>query len=281
MLKIFTPVVNNPIFIEIQYHTLKKYMKCDYEFIVFNDAKSFPDFTNGGDISIREKIQKTCENLNIECINIDNSDHSKNKNSAIRCADANNFILNFQKENPNYKYLVIDSDMFLISDFYGSEFDSFDCAIVLQERSPIKYFWNGIYYFDFTRMQNKNLLNWNCQPTTDVGGMMEKWLLQKTNNIPSVSDIRYTSNKYHNDGIYYIKHLWSCSWDNSEMPNHLNQKIKDFIKTDPRNLNGKYFCEIYDNLFLHYRAGGNWRNEGIDFHKNLSTKLYETLVNED
>jgi hypothetical protein len=65
------------------------------------------------------------------------------------------------------------------------------------------------------------------------------------------------------------------------MPNHLNQKIKDFIKTDPRNLNGKYFCEIYDNLFLHYRAGGNWRNEGIDFHKNLSTKLYETLVNED
>jgi hypothetical protein len=281
MLKICTPVVNNPIFIEIQYHTLKKYMKCDYEFIVFNDAKSFPDFTNGGDTSIREKIQKTCENLNIKCINIDNSYHFKNKNAAIRCADANNFILNSQKENTNYKYLVIDSDMFLISDFYGSEFDTFDCAIVLQERDPIKYFWNGIYYFDFTRIQNKNLLNWNCQQTTDVGGMMEKWLLQQTNKIPTASDIRYNSNKFHNDGIYYIKHLWSCSWDDSEMPNHLNQKIKDFIKTDPRNSNGKYFCEIYENLFLHYRAGGNWRNEGMDFHKNLSTKLYESLVNKD
>jgi hypothetical protein len=45
-MKIVTSVVNNPIFIEIQYHTFKKYMKCDYEFIVFNDAKDFPDFKN-------------------------------------------------------------------------------------------------------------------------------------------------------------------------------------------------------------------------------------------
>ena len=52
MIKVLTAVVNNPVFIEIQYFTLKKYIKCDYEFIVFNDAKQFPDFTNGGDITI-------------------------------------------------------------------------------------------------------------------------------------------------------------------------------------------------------------------------------------
>ena len=51
-MKIVTAVVNNPVFIEIQYYTLQKYMKCDYEFIVFNDAKSFSDYSNGGDISI-------------------------------------------------------------------------------------------------------------------------------------------------------------------------------------------------------------------------------------
>ena len=38
-MKVVTAVVNNPVFIEIQYHTLKKHMKCAYEFIVFNDAK--------------------------------------------------------------------------------------------------------------------------------------------------------------------------------------------------------------------------------------------------
>ena len=30
---------------------------------------------------------------------------------------------------------------------------------------------------------------------------------------------------------------------------------------------------IYDNVFLHYRAGGNWRKEGLELHKLLSQKL--------
>ena len=51
-MKIVTSVVNNPTFIEIQYYTLQKYFKGEYEFIVFNDAKDFPDFTNGNDITI-------------------------------------------------------------------------------------------------------------------------------------------------------------------------------------------------------------------------------------
>lgn len=51
-MKVVTAVVNNPFFIEIQYYTLQKYLKCDYEFIVFNDTKSFPDYSNGGDINI-------------------------------------------------------------------------------------------------------------------------------------------------------------------------------------------------------------------------------------
>ena len=33
-MKIVTSVVNNPIFIEIQYYTLKKYFKGEFEFIV-------------------------------------------------------------------------------------------------------------------------------------------------------------------------------------------------------------------------------------------------------
>ena len=67
-MKVVTSVVNNPIFIEIQYHTLKKYMKCEYEFIVFNDAKDFPDFTNGNDITIKTQIEDLCGKLNINCM---------------------------------------------------------------------------------------------------------------------------------------------------------------------------------------------------------------------
>ena len=50
-MKIITAVVNNPEFVEIQYHTLKRFYQGNYEFIVFNDAKLFPDYTNGGDVT--------------------------------------------------------------------------------------------------------------------------------------------------------------------------------------------------------------------------------------
>jgi len=75
-MKIITAVVNNPIFIEIQYYTLKKYFKGEYEFIVFNDAKEFPDFTNGNDITIKKQIDDICFKLNIKCININNNHHA-------------------------------------------------------------------------------------------------------------------------------------------------------------------------------------------------------------
>ena len=97
-MKIITAVVNNPIFIEIQYYTLKKYFQGDYEFIVFNDAKEFPDFTNGNDITIKQQIIDICSKLNIQCINIPNEHHYSSHSAAYRCADSMNYILSYQKK---------------------------------------------------------------------------------------------------------------------------------------------------------------------------------------
>ena len=100
-MKVVTAVVNNPVFIQIQYYTLQKYMKCDYEFIVFNDAKSFADYSNGGDISIKQSIQDLCKMLNIQCINIPNQHHINQQDASIRTADSMNFILDYQKRFPD------------------------------------------------------------------------------------------------------------------------------------------------------------------------------------
>ena len=281
-MKIITAVVNNPIFIEIQYNTLKKYFGGEYEFIVFNDAKDFPDFSNGNDITIKTQIQDTCSRLNIECINISNEQHKNIPWASQRTADSMNYILQYQKNNPD-KYLLLDSDMFLIDYFDINKYSNYDCAIVLQSRDngEINYFWNGIYYFDLTKMKNLELLNWNCH-NLDTGGMMQEWLIKQMENtlIPNRDDIRWTNNIYHTDNIYFIKHLWSCSWNIDELPINLqnNTKLIDFLKNDVRNINDKFFCEIYDNAFLHYRAGGNWREEGLDLHKNLSQLLQKCLL---
>tara|TARA_B110000967_G_scaffold210101_1_gene270680 strand:- start:3995 stop:4846 length:852 start_codon:yes stop_codon:yes gene_type:complete len=281
-MKVLTAVVNNPTFIEIQYHTLKKYMKSEYEFIVFNDAKNFSDFTNDGDITIKEQIEEVCKRLNIKCINIPNEQHKLNTCAARRCADSMNYMLQHKLNNPD-KYLVIDSDMFLIDDFHISDYEDYQISGVLQKRlnGKVNYIWNGLYYFNIHKMNNKELLNWDTKPGCDVGGMMEEWLDKQTNKqYPDTDKIRWTDEKFHTDSIYYIKHLWSCSWDENEIPSNLieNKSLINFIQTDLRNQNGKYFCEIYDNKFLHYRAGGNWKGEGLQIHNHLSNMLKSILV---
>jgi hypothetical protein len=282
-MKIVTSVVNNPLFIEIQYYTLKKYFQGEYNFIVFNDAKNFPDFTNGGDITIKKQIEDVCSKFNITCINIPNEHHRQNTNAAIRCADSMNYILDYQKNNPD-KYLLLDSDMFLVDYFDINKYSNFLCAIVLQSRNQFKinYFWNGIYYFDMTKMNNIELLNFNCCKFCDVGGMMQEWLKIQMGNtpIPNTNEIRWSNKKFHTNDIYFIKHLWSGSWDISELPKNLqlNTKLLYFLQNDIRNENGKFFCEIYDDVFLHYRAGGNWRNEGLTLHNNLSQMLKTCLI---
>jgi len=263
-MKIITAVVNNIDFIIIQYHTLKKYFKGNFEFIVFNDAKSYPDSTNFGYVSIKEKIELICAELNIKCINIPNEHHKIMKDASQRTADSMNYILKYQIANPD-KYLLIDSDMFLVDYFDINIYSNYDCAIVLQTRNEnkIHYFWNGIFYFDIDKMKNINLLNWNCSPGCDTGGMTQEWL--KTQK---------------NDNIYFIKHRSSGNWNGLNIPDKLKNNIQltNFLQNDIRNKDGMFFCELYNDVFLHYRAGSNWRGEGYNLHNSLTNLLKKALL---
>lgn len=291
-MKVITAVVNNPTFIEIQYHTLRKYLHCEavdsYEFIVFNDAKTFPDFTNDGDLTLRTQITETCRALGIQCIDIPNDHHQTQLKSAIRCADSMNYMLRYQLAHPD-KYLLLDSDMFLIADLDITKYFSYDCAVLLQSRPDwqLNYIWNGIYYFDIPKMKHLHLMNWNEGGGGDVGGMMASWLRAQMAGalMPSTDALRWNKEQtFHTSTIYFIKHLWSCSWNESEMPVNLKTlnhypALLAFLKQDGRNPeNGNFFCEIYDEVFLHYRAGGNWNEEGMAMHNALSTKLKQALL---
>ena len=256
-MKIITSVVNNPIFIEIQYFTLKKHIQFDFEFIVFNDAKSFSDFTNYNDITIKSQIENICIKNNIRYINIPNEHHKAKQNASFRTAEAMNFILNYQKKNPD-KYLLLDSDMFLINDLYINDLKG-DCAIVLQNRDNYQYIWNGLYYFDTIKL-NMELMNWHCTLNTDTGGCMNKWLI----------DAKGKNN------IMYINHLSSLNWNNDDIELD-NEKLRDFIKNDKRNKNEKFYSELYLNKFFHYRGGGNWKRDTTNEY-NMLLYLKEILV---
>ena len=279
-MKVLTSVVNNPTFIEIQYHTLRKYLKgTAYEFIVFNDAKNFIDPSNEGDLTLRAQISEMCRTLGVQCIEIPNDHHQFLKH---RHEDVfNKHILRYQHEHPD-KYLLLDSDMFLIAELDMSKYFSYDCAVLLQSRPDwqLNYIWPGLCYFDMTKIQAPHLLNWAQGRGGDTGGMMEAWLRTQMAGVamPSTDDLRWKKDQtFHTSTVYFIPHLWSCSWDATELPLK-DPALLTFLREDPRNVGGKFFCEIYDNVFLHYRAGGNWIGEGMDVHKALTMKLKEVLI---
>ena len=283
-MKIVTAVVNNPEFIEIQYHTLKKYVKGDYEFIVFNDAKPFSDYTNGGDLTLRQQIEDRCRMLQIKCISLQNDHHREKDNASERTADAMNTIKQFMIDHPD-QYLAIDSDMFLINDFSIDRYNGYEAAIVLQSRTDPTYHypWNGLYYFDMTTIKDINMLRWERIPGyCDTGGQAYSWFLKQMGErpIPHTNDIRWTNHTFHNDIFYFIKHLYSGTWDITETPDYIKERpiLLDFLTKDVRNQNGKFFCELYDGVFLHYRAGGNWRQEGLHFHQAAARLLKEALL---
>jgi hypothetical protein len=290
-MKVITCVVNNPIFIEIQYKLLKKYLKGgDFEFIVFNDAKEFPDYTNDGDVTIRKQIQEICKNLGIKCINLENNyqqEHSKNSNIAsTRTGIGMNVMLNYQKENPD-KYLILDSDMFLIDYMDINKYDGYKCAFVLQSReNNYRYMWNGLVYMDMNLIKDDiNDLDWGLTPFTDTGGKTRDWLERQFKNediyVPTGEELRYKKDiNYNSKSLYFIKHLWSMSWNESEIPENLKEQkeLISFMKNDIRNKNNNFYCEIYDNIFLHYRNGGNWVGEGLNFHNNHSSNLKKVLL---
>ena len=254
---ILTAAVNNPLFIEIQNRSFRKYVKLDFEFIVFNDAKKFPDFSNFKDTSIRDKITLKCYELGVKCIEVPN-DHHTNLNASQRTANMMDNMTAFMKRQPA-RYMIIDSDMFLISDFNG--FDE-SVAIVPQIRSSrdgketICYAWNGFFWID-TRRESVEGLRWSVESgttvETDTGGASYEWL--KNRNAKRIST------------------LSSGAWTQNEYPSGLDRRYLIVMRNDPRNENGKFFMEIYDNRFWHYRCGGNWRQESREMHETLSDMI--------
>lgn len=283
-MKVITNVVNNPIFIELQFKSLQKYLKNEFEFIVFNDAKDFPDYTNGGDITIKNKIEEKCKELGLKCITLENHSHMYNHSGSFRHSQVLANIIKYQLKNPD-KYLLLDSDMLLVSYLDINKWSSFKSAIVLQQRNnnSCNYIWPGLCYLDMTEGNHFDVFNWDLTPTTDAGGMTEVWLktqIQEGENFPTTENLRWNKETdYNTKKIYFIKHLWSLTWDESEYPEELkeNKSLLTFIKTDLRNKDNKFFCEIYDNCFFHYRAGCNWLGEGMDFHKKHTLKLQELI----
>ena len=276
-MKIISIFANNPIFIELQYKTLQKFVVGgDYDYIIFNDGKDFPDLTNFGNIAEgRAGIIRKCAELKINCINIPNAHHSNNTDASSRHSDSLRFVLHYMRCNLD-EYLMLDSDMFLIDQLDLNVYRKHICACVLQERPGLVYFWPNLFYLDMKRAPNTDKLNMGIVTGGDTGSATNIWLKSFNYKFPSIKSINYMTQCCNND-FYMIKNLRTLNWRKTDLPINVDKNIIDLLEHDNRNKNGKYFYEIYDNRILHYRAGTNWMNNNKNLHRQNILRLVDYI----
>lgn len=262
-LRVVTPVVNNPAFIRLQHAGLKAFLNTPHEFVIFNDAKDFPDATNYGDTTMRQQIEETCRELLIRCVPVPNGHHRHTGSASHRHADTLRYIMRVAKEEGWGPILMLDSDMFPVAPLRIPAYHAAPMgAFVIQTRGHIRYLWPNLFYLDFSRnpLMRYDALSWDVTPGCDSGGASQTWLTQQ---------------EHEGRQPYWIRHLPSCTWGPTDLPPHL-RGLLPFFEGDVRNQGSKFWAELYDGVFLHYRAGSNWNGEGPQVHQAMTALLATT-----
>jgi hypothetical protein len=269
VLHIHVPVCNNPDFIRLQVHTLNKYCQDPFELTIFNDAKTFVDVTNYGDLTLRQQIIDVCKELNLRCINVDNSqDQTLYTTASLRHSRTANFMWHQYEKNLNEPLLVLDSDMFPVRPFsIIKELEQYDFSYTEQSReNNVFYAWPNLFWCVPSRLQHKDTLDWSTDPSRncDTGGKSDTFLNLSTNT------------KFHKH-----HHFCSLDWTKNSLTNltEYPSSVIDFCEHDIKNINGKYWCEIYHDVFLHLRAGSNWENISRTIHDQRTQSIKNVLLN--
>ena len=267
-------------FIELQYKSILKHVKCDYEYIVFNNAST----------EEQSNLNKNvCDKLGIKCIVINVNYNQPPSNIA---GDALNISFNML---PKEKIFKIDSDMFFISDvnIYDLFLES-DLIYVPNYQSNREMMWSGIFGINLDKIDIKLDFNPGVIPQTDTFG--QSCLLTKNQNLNKKlfdlynlqnidNDVYITS--LNNDCVIKLNNNKIIFNERPEFYNNL-KKLNNLhiIYDDMVTLLKKYdFPEPYNidmikidgiNSVLHFKSA-NWcpwyTNEYVNQKKNSLIKF--------
>jgi len=253
-LQVISIAYNRPDFIALQYHSLCKYLKGPWVFLVFSDAE----------VNIEDndhKIKATCKKLHVQHIRIPPYIQTI-PGPSPRAGNA----LDWALKNYAYSYdgltLVMDSDMFLVKTLDPISFMNdpvseglYDMAGVVQTMSHsgywFRYLWMALLMINGSSMKHKNpeqIRFMNAVSVenlpTDAGGPMHYYL----ENHPDLK-------------IKALKHMWSGTWtipEVIELGYDENEPFCQYLKKEKDDHEIAGIGEMISSYFYHYRAGSNW-----------------------
>ena len=163
---ILTHAYNKPEFIIWQYKTFKKFLKDEYELIVFNDAPNLRYF---------EGIQTICDELQITSIDVPQKIHQHPyylpreegvMGPSAECAETIQYMLATVGFSYPGVVAIVDSDMFLIQEFSIENFmRGYQLAAypwrLKNNQNEVVYLLPNLMFFDMRTLPDKETLNFN------------------------------------------------------------------------------------------------------------------------
>lgn len=261
--------------IEIQYKSIKKFVKGCYEYVVFNDAKQYAHITNFNNQNIHDEIADTCKKLDIQCIDIPQSLHTNrtqlfpktsekfNDNVSARAAISVQFMYNYFTDISDIMFVILDADMFFVDYIDFNDFSEHHICFIHQQRNDYNYMWIGIVIINNSKVHDLDKICWDCgkinNVRVDTGGQSYHWL-----------------HKYsHQINVKFIDHMFEEEYNDEHIKSSYNtniielcKNITKFKKTDALNLEF-----ILNNKILHLRSSGsNWDYTNKGFLNFLSSQ---------
>lgn len=238
---IMTHCYNRPEFISWQSQTFKKFLKDDYEFVVFNDAPNEELF------ALTEQV---CQDLNIKMIIVPQQLHEFRGGPSVECADTIQYMMDTLGFDYPGLVVLIDSDMFLIKDFSIEQYlKKYEIAAHPQyrvgEHGIVTYLLPNLIFFNMQTLANKHTLDFDLGfidgVNTDTAGFTHFYL----ESHPKLKWLR--TNIFNRDSKREELVM------EASLRSAYQSKLWDFESVN------KFDYEFYiDFSFLHFKAGSNW-----------------------
>jgi len=290
MLYIYTVCYNTPQYIEPQYKLLKKFVKNDFEYLVFNNTMTNRVISQQN-INNNKILNTICQKYNIRLLNIPKelfkgiSDYDASRRAGIAINAAHSIL--FSNYSFNSTFFLIDTDAFLLTPFDIEKFmENKKLSGRIQYRKgttgTISYITNHIVIFKPEAFDKNKFLKYfsflpcNIDNTScDCGGNINFLF----NEMKKGDFINWTNKLFSEHGN--TKQQWGIAPDSKrDFSNEALSLINDsnlrkYILEDTTILKKDFpFCEVFENtkdntIFLHMRAGTNWINYNIKVRNEI------------
>lgn len=238
---IFSFAVNDKFPIDIMHRQFVKYMKEDFEFILFNDAT---------DAKMAENINTITSYNNIKCVRVPQHIHKIHNPSTGYATTLNWSIHEYAAQNNCDIISLMHSDVFpicdvSISDIIGNNTvaSTIEGRIINEKR--IIYFYPAFTIINMKQLKNVQELDFGLDTGLDTGGKTKNFI----NNYPD--SVKFLSN-------HQTTYFFETSHDHDSLAPYFRESL---------NICKKYGISagwIADG-FYHYLAGSQWNADNPTF----------------